>query len=220
MVIYPIRYYGDPILRQVATPVHDFDDQLSELVADMRETMYHANGIGLAAPQVGLPRRLFLALQIEERRPDDESAETTTEAAVDINSLTNEEKRERWGVIDEHVMINPRITLRSGIQYGQDGCLSVPGLFVEKIKRAAHVHVNYQDIVGKWHELDAYGHFAHVIQHEYDHLEGILFFDRLPREERQFFMESHRSELAEIQRQAKALLRELKRGPTPIAGNH
>ncbi len=209
-MIYPIRYYGDPVLRKHARPVSTFDDELRALSQDMLETMYDANGVGLAAPQIGLPKRLFVALQIEpleDEEPDE---------ADDLATLSPEEKRKRWGVVAEHVMVNPEIVRRSGEQVGQDGCLSVPGLFVTEMKRDEEVTVRFQDVTGAPHELDAEGHFAHVIQHELDHLNGVLFFDRLPEEERRSFMNEHRRELAELQREAKTMLKQLRDNP-PLA---
>ncbi len=209
-MIYPIRYYGDPVLRKVARPVASFDDELQTLSQDMMETMYDANGVGLAAPQIGLSKRLFIALQIEpveDEEPDE---------ADDLAALSTEEKRKRWGVVAEHVMVNPEIIRRSGEQFGQDGCLSVPGLFVSEMRRNDKVTVRFQDVAGEPHELEAEGHFAHVIQHELDHLDGVLFFDRLPEEDRRRFMNEHRKELAALQREAKAALKQLKDNP-PLA---
>ena len=209
-MIYPIRLYGDPVLRKTARPVTDFDDELASLTQDMFETMYDANGVGLAAPQIGLSKRLFVALQIEpleEEEPDE---------AADLATLSPEEKRKRWGVVAEHVMVNPEITGRSGEQFAQDGCLSVPGLYVKEMQRDEKITVRFQDVTGEAHELDAEGHFAHVIQHELDHLDGILFFDRLEGEARRLFMNEHRRELAEMQREAKALLKQYKDNP-PLA---
>ena len=210
-MIYPIRFYGDPVLRKKARPVTAFDDDLKTLADDMLGTMYDANGVGLAAPQIGLSKRLFVALQIEPLEEEDEP-----ESEDDIATLSPEEKRKRWGVKAEHVMVNPEIVKRSGEQFAQDGCLSVPGLFVAEMRRDEEVTVRFQDVTGKSHERDAEGHFAHVIQHEYDHLDGVLFFDRLPEEERRRFMNEHRRELAEMQREAKAMLKQFKDG-SPLA---
>lgn len=203
-MIYPIRYFGDPILRQVARPVTKFGPALDEFAQNMVETMYDANGLGLAAPQVGRSLRLFVALETEPV-PNGGGEE------MDSDTLSPEEKRELWGVTAVHVLANPEITRRSGVQTGQDGCLSVPGLYIDALERDESITLQYQDLTGRQRTLNASGRFAHVLQHEHDHLEGILFFDRLPTAERREFMATHRAELAEIQRDAKALLRSLKR---------
>ncbi len=218
-MIYPIRYFGDPVLRSRALPVRRFDDALRELARDMVDTMYDANGIGLAAPQIGIPKRLFVALEIDPERDQDSGQEHDPDGREEPppEDETPDQKRRRWGVLAEHVLVNPEIVERGGVQYGQDGCLSVPGLYVDEIRRDLRVRVRYQDVHGGAHELDAEGHFAHVLQHEHDHLEGILFFDRLPDEERKVFLEENRAELAELQREAKALLKELKRNPLAVA---
>ncbi len=199
-MIYKIRTYGDPVLRRRAKPVTAFDEKLATLAQDMLATMFDANGVGLAAPQIGLSERVFVALELAEE------VEEETEGEV----LTSGEKREKWGVKAEHVMVNPKIVARNDVQYGTDGCLSLPGIFVEEMKRDAHVRVRYQDVTGGAHEQEAEGHFAHVIQHELDHLDGVLFFDRLPEADKREFLELHRKELAELQREAKGYLRDLK----------
>ena len=206
-MIYKVRLYGDPVLKKVATPVTVFDNKLKQLSSDLIETMYHYNGIGLAAPQVGISKRIFVACEFdqklrEESKEDDESPPANPE-----------EKRRRWGVVKEHVMVNPVISKRTGEQEGADGCLSVPGPLIENMKRDESLHVRFQDVEGNIHELDASGRFAHVIQHEYDHLEGVLFFERLPKAEKEAFVAEHRDELLEMQREAKAFLRELKDNP-------
>ncbi len=200
-MIYKIRTYGDPVLRRRAKPVTAFDDKLAALAKNMLETMYDASGVGLAAPQIGLSARVFVALELPEQ-----DAEEETEGEV----MTSGEKREKWGVKAEHVMVNPKIIARNGVQYGTDGCLSLPGIFVEQMKRDQHIRVRYQDVSGEKYERDAEGHFAHVIQHELDHLDGVLFFDRLPQTEKREFLELHRKELAEFQREAKGYLKDLK----------
>ena len=185
-MILPIRYYGDPVLRRPAREVKSFDEELATLAADMIETMHDDSGVGLAAPQVGVPLRLFVA---SEYRQDEEGE------AVHVA---------------DHVLVNPVIVERGGVQVAQEGCLSIPGLFVDDMERDLQVRVRFQDLQGEHRELVARGHFAQVLQHETDHLDGVLFFDRLPEPRRRAFLEEHRSELAEIQRQAKAFLKELR----------
>lgn len=185
-MIMPIRYFGDPVLRRRASPVRRFDESLRTLASDMIETMHEDHGVGLAAPQVGVALRLFVAS--EYRHFHEEDAEH----------------------VADHVLVNPRIVERDGNQVVQEGCLSIPGLYVEDMSRDLRVKVRYQDLDGNEHELDAEGHFAQVLQHESDHLDGVLFFDRLPEDRRRAFLEENRGELAEIQRRAKALLRRLR----------
>jgi len=189
-LIYPIRLYGDPVLRRRATLVTTFDEALAALAADMLETMYVAEGVGLAAPQVGVSKRLFVALELPSPSDDDEGDE------------------DRWEARVEHVLVNPEITARSGVQLARDGCLSIPGLTATDVPRDLKVAVTYQDLRGERHTLEAEGYFAHVLQHEHDHLEGVFYFDHLPEPRRSAFMEEHRADLADMQRQAKALLRE------------
>jgi peptide deformylase len=207
-VIYQVRYYGDPILRKAASPVRKFDQDLKHLARDMIDTMYHFNGIGLAAPQIGISKRIFIAAEIDPVKRAESKDEDPPQ--------TKAEKRERWGVIKEHVMINPKIKQRAGVQYGIDGCLSAPGLYIDEMKRDNEIEVSFQDISGDTHTLSASGHFAHVIQHEFDHLEGILFFDRLPKDEKDLFMSENREALLEMQRDAKSFLKDLKENPDAI----
>ncbi len=208
-MIYPIRTYGDPVLRRKARPVAKFNDSLKELAASMIETMYDANGVGLAAPQIGLSVRLFVGLELDLSEEREENKCTEEE----LKLLSIAEKRELWKVIDEHVMINLEILQRQGVQYGPDGCLSLPGLQVEKIQRDDKIEVRYQDLEGNWHQKSLEGHLSHVVQHEYDHLEGILYIDRLPAEEKQSFINEHRQQLADMQRSARLFLKQLKKAP-------
>jgi peptide deformylase len=148
MALLPIINLPDPLLRQISTPVERFDDDLRRLIADMFETMYDAPGVGLAAVQVGLTRRL-LTVDVAD---DDETP----------NPLA---------------MINPEILyLSTTVKSHEEGCLSVPDTRLE-IERPAVVRVRYFDGDGKQHELEADGLLATAIQHEYDHLEGKLIVD-------------------------------------------
>ena len=186
-----------------------FDDTLAQLADDMVETMYHHNGIGLAAPQIGIPKRMFIAVEAHKDEDADESEDAPPPQTI-------AEKRERWGVIKEHVMINPELSQIEGRQLGVDGCLSLPGIFVEDMERDNGLRVRFQDVLGNWHELDTEGHFAWVIQHEYDHLEGVIFFDHLPETRRKAFIAEYRGEIAQMQRDAKAFLKEHKDAPVLI----
>lgn len=211
-MIYSVRFYGDPILRRRVPAIREeeFGAILREIGDNMLETMYHYNGVGLAGPQVGLAKRIFTAIDIPEERRQataDEDAEQLPEDA------SMEQKRQHWGVQGEYVMVNPEIISREGLQYGSDGCLSAPGVFYEGIERDARVTVRYHDVEGEVHELEAEGFFAHVLQHEYDHLEGTMFFDRLEPAERRKFLQDNREAFAEMQRDAKSLLKSLRQQP-------
>ncbi len=148
-MIRPIVTYGHPALATAAEPVTAFDDDLRALVEDMFETMYDAEGVGLAAPQIGVGRRL---------------------AVVDVGWA--EERSERI------VLVNPEVVAREGEQSGPEGCLSVPVLR-EPLKRAARVTVRAQDLAGAWFERAGEGLLARAFEHEVDHLHGTLFFMRL-----------------------------------------
>jgi peptide deformylase len=200
-LIHPIRYYGDPVLRRRATEVTEFGPDLKRLAADMLETMYAADGVGLAAPQIGVPLRLFVALEMQPGADADADPE-------DGSDVSAEERRRRWEQRREHVVVNPVLTRRSGLQHGRDGCLSLPGLSVEDVPRDLSVELEYQDLDGNPHTVSATGYFAHVLQHEYDHLEGVLFFDHLPEPRKRAFLEENRAELADMQREAKAFLKQ------------
>ena len=184
-MIYPIRLYGDPILRSHALPVRDFGE-IAEIAQSMFATMVEAGGVGLAGPQVGLRQRIFVVLEYDF---DDKGAPIDPPKA-------------------KHVFVNPKITASSGEELGEEGCLSLPGIYSERVPRALQITVEYQDETGTSRSLDAEGYFARAIQHEYDHLDGVLFFDRLSRSERQAFLEEHHNELAEFQRRSRILARE------------
>ena len=164
MAIRPIYETPDPVLRQISKPVETFDDELKTLIADMFETMYAAPGIGLAAVQVGVPIRLLV---IDLQEPEDEN---------DPESPIVREPR---------VFINPQILDPSeDTAVYNEGCLSVPEIFAE-VERPATIRARWQDIEGNFHEEEMDGLMATCLQHEMDHLEGILFIDHLSRLKRQ-----------------------------------
>ncbi|HEX7000147.1 MAG TPA: peptide deformylase [Trueperaceae bacterium] len=210
-MIHPIVLYGDPVLRRRASPVTEFGPELQRLAEDMIETMYAADGVGLAAPQIGLPWRMFVALEIGAQG-DEEAREGQVMDDEDAGPLTQDQKRRSWGVVAEHVVVNPTITLSKDLQFGRDGCLSLPGLSVEEVPRALSVTLDYQDVHGEKRRLEAEGYFAHVLQHEFDHLEGVLFFDHLPADRRELFLEENRATLAGWQREARAAAKERNTG--------
>ena len=149
MALRKILTEGNSALSKVCRPVTSFDERLATLIDDMKETLVEANGVGLAAPQVGVLRRLVV---------------------VDLGDEIIE-------------LVNPRILETSGEQDGLEGCLSVPGVYHDVV-RPSKVIVKAQDANGVEFTLKASGLMARVIQHEYDHLDGVLFVDRLSEEER------------------------------------
>lgn len=159
----PISTYPAPVLKKVAAPVTEFNDELRALIKDMFFTMYHAPGIGLAAPQVGVSLRLFV-LDIWFER----------------DKVTLADGSEEWRLSDfkPMVFINPVFKNKSGEIIHEEGCLSVPGVY-EDVKRAEFVTVDYQDMFGNHHSLDADELLSVCLQHENDHLDGIVFIERL-----------------------------------------
>jgi peptide deformylase len=150
MAIRTILHYPDKRLRNPGLPVEDFGSELQELVDDMAETMYAAPGVGLAAPQIGESKRLFI---VDVATGDDEPS-------------------------DLRVFVNPKIVERDGEVVWEEGCLSFPGLH-EEVRRAERIKVRAQDRHGDPFELEADGLLAIAIQHENDHLEGKLMIDHL-----------------------------------------
>jgi peptide deformylase len=148
MAILPIRQYPDPVLRERAAEVDVVDDAVRTLVRNMAETMRAAPGIGLAAPQVGVQRRV-LVYQLGEEEP-------------------------------LHALINPEIVEHEGEEIDEEGCLSIPGI-AYPVARALRVRVRALDADGVAVDYEAEDLEARVIQHELDHLDGILFVDRLER---------------------------------------
>ncbi|WP_022797498.1 peptide deformylase [Thermus islandicus] len=190
-MIHPIRLYGDPVLRRKARPVQDFAG-IKRLAEEMLETMFEARGVGLAAPQIGLSQRVFVAVEYADE-PEEE------------------ERPLRDLVRRVYVVANPVITHREGQVEGIEGCLSLPGLYSEEVPRAERLRVAFQDEEGRPRTLELEGYMARVFQHEIDHLDGILFFERLPGPKREAFLEENRKELARLQKEARARLKELAR---------
>jgi len=149
MALRPILKYPAPCLKQVAKPVAAVDDEIRQLVDDMAETMYAAPGVGLAANQIGVLLRIFVIDVAGEDEPS-----------------------------DLKVFINPEIVETDGTQTWEEGCLSFPGV-MEEIRRAERVRVKALDRDGKPFELEAEGLLAVAIQHENDHLNGVVMLDKL-----------------------------------------
>jgi len=147
-----MKYYGDTILRKVAEPVRVFDDKLRELAEGMIETMLFERGVGLAAPQVGESVRLIVAL----RMADSDDANVPAEA-----------------------LVNPKVVFASKETWSyEEGCLCIPGVSGQVI-RPKEVEVEYQDLEGKPRRIRSDQFFSRILQHEIDHLNGVLFIDYL-----------------------------------------
>lgn len=176
MAIREILEVPDPRLKQVSVPVEKFDDELRTLVEDMFETMYDAPGIGLAAIQVGVPLRVLVI----DLQPDDEDAEPEVCTAHGGHRHTHQPTKK-----EPRIFINPEILDPSEdhIVY-QEGCLSVPEIFAD-VERPSTIRARWQDLDGAVHEEAMDGLMAICLQHEMDHLEGILFIDHLSRLKRQ-----------------------------------
>lgn len=157
MATLEIVKYPERILKQKTTPVENIDGNIQHLIDSMIETMYAAGGVGLAANQVGVSKRLCV---------------------IDVS--TKEEKKPLI------VLINPQIIEKEGTVKAEEGCLSIPG-YIATIKRAARVYVKALDREGKTLEIEGTGLLAKALQHEIDHLEGILIIDRISALERMLF---------------------------------
>lgn len=172
MAIREILEVPDPRLKQVSARVEQFDDDLKALVSDMFETMYDAPGIGLAAVQVGVPLRVLVI----DLQPDDEDAEPEVCTAHGGHHHTHQPTRK-----EPRVFINPEILGSSNdLTPYNEGCLSVPEMYAE-VERPTRIRARWQDLDGSVHESDLDGLLATCLQHEMDHLEGILFIDRISR---------------------------------------
>jgi peptide deformylase len=153
--IHEIVKYPDPVLATPAAPVTAFDAALKKLVSEMFTSMYAAQGIGLAAPQIGISKRLTV---------------------IDISFNKNPDEK--------LVLINPEVVEQHGRQFEEEGCLSLPDIR-EKVQRAAQVQVRAQNERGEWFDVDGEELLARALQHEIDHLNGILFIDRISRLKRE-----------------------------------
>jgi peptide deformylase len=149
--IHEVVKWPDPVLSKPGEKVTVFDAKLKKLTEEMFESMYAAQGIGLAAPQISISQRITV---------------------IDVSFKKNPEEK--------IVLINPEIVSREGKQLEEEGCLSLPEIR-EKVSRAAKVKVNAQDVTGEWFEVEGEELLARAMQHEIDHLDGVLFIDRLSR---------------------------------------
>ena len=145
MATLKIVYYPDKVLTRKAVPVTDFGPELEAFAQDMLETMEESEGVGLAAPQVGVSRRLLVLCEPE---------------------------------CEPMCLVNPEILESEGREYGEEGCLSLPQMYA-RVPRATRIRVRAQDVHGELIEFEANDFLARIVQHECDHLEGIVFPDRL-----------------------------------------
>jgi peptide deformylase len=185
-MILPIRLYGDPVLRQKARPIVDFKN-IPKLAQDMLQTMHEAKGVGLAAPQVGLSQTMFVWAEYADE--EEEGEETTSK------------------LLAEHVVVNPRLEiLDKTVVLGVEGCLSIPQIYEDDVPRAWALRLHYQNEHGDAKTIELEDYNARVVQHEFDHLIGRLYFDLLPK----MILDKHRSELVQMQKDAKAFLKNLR----------
>jgi len=171
MAIRRILHYPETVLKQVSASVTEVDDEIRALAADMAETMYAAPGVGLAAPQVGVSRRLVVL----DCAPKEEPAQLV-------------------------VAINPEIVDREGEAFEEEGCLSVPGYYA-RVARSARVTVRFLDLDGRERQMEADGLWAIAFQHEIDHLDGILFVDHLSPLKRSMFRKKYKKILEQQEEQ-------------------
>lgn len=148
-MILKIVKYPEPVLSQPGEPVTEFDSELKKLADDMFETMYASQGIGLAAPQVAVAKRVTV---------------------IDLSQGKDPAQK--------LVLVNPEVIFREGKQYEEEGCLSFPEIR-EKVQRANKVRIRAQDLKGKWFEMDGEELLSRAFQHEIDHLDGMLFIFRM-----------------------------------------
>ncbi|ADW68197.1 peptide deformylase [Granulicella tundricola] len=156
--LHAVLKWPDPVLAKKGVEVTAFDDRLKTLVDEMFESMYEAQGIGLAAPQIGISERITV---------------------IDVSFKKNPK--------DRLALINPVIIEAEGKQVEEEGCLSLPDIR-EKVSRAGWVKVKAQDVTGTWFEVEGDELLARALQHEIDHLDGVLFIDRISRLKRELVL--------------------------------
>lgn len=191
-MVLRITQYGEPILREVGKPVIVFDNTLRQLARDMIETMHEADGAGLAAQQVGKALQMFVMDIGSDGRP------------VEF-FYTLDDRAQPLPLIMPMVVCNPSIKpLDQGLEASDEGCLSFPGMTVQNIERDYAIRMRFQDLDGVWHVLVCDGFLARCCQHEYDHLQGKLFIDRVPKAQ----LRKHESKLKRFKRESRDFLKE------------
>ncbi len=159
MALLPVKHYPDPVLKKKAEHLTEFGNKEQKLFDDMIETMHVEDGVGLAAPQIGISKRILIACPTAKQG-------------------------------EEYVMVNPKILESSGREAGPEGCLSLPGITGD-VTRFKKIKLQFQDRFGKVITADLRDFFARIIQHEIDHLDGILLIDRLDFNKRQEVLEQY-----------------------------
>jgi peptide deformylase len=191
-MILPVVHYGDPVLRQRGADVTVFDKKLAAFAHDMLETMVANEGIGLASQQVGQARRLFVADLLSR----------TQEA----ENVLHDGKSVPPALLMPLVVVNPAVEFLPGKKHVvEEGCLSFPEIRGE-VTRPYAVRLHYQDLQGKPHTLETSGLFARVIQHEFDHVEGVLFIDRMDAD----YLKEIDPELKKLKKQTRAAAKKAK----------
>ena len=170
MATLEIKIYPDAVLKKKAEPVKEFDEGLQKLIDDMIETMYAAPGLGLAANQVGILKQVLV---------------------IDVGTDEEDEAQEQESSL--MVLINPEIVFKEGVNESDEGCLSIPE-YTTIVKRAEKVKVKCLDRHGEPCEIEGEGLLAKALQHEIDHLNGILFVDRIGRIKKEFFRKRYARE--------------------------
>lgn len=174
MALRSIIWHPDPVLQEVCEPVTVFDEELRALVRDMAQTMYAAPGVGLAAPQVNVTKRVFV-IDVRDQDPT--------------------------GSPVLRAFINPEIVKKEGSLLWEEGCLSIPGI-TEEIARAEKVTVQAYNELGEPFELTVDGLLGIAIQHENDHLDGVLMFDRMSPLKRKFALRRYKKELERLREES------------------
>lgn len=192
-MILRVTLYGEPILRQEGTLVTNFDSELKKLADDMIETMYHIEAAGLAAQQVDQALQLCVI-----------DVSYSTKNAKEVPMVDLDGKQVPLTVLMPLVLVNPQIIPATSkeVVY-EEGCMSFPGGIWIEINRPEIVHIKYQDLQGMPHELISDGILSRCIQHEHDHLHGILFIDRAKRSD----VLRHESKLKQLKRESRDYLR-------------
>ncbi len=175
MAVDRVRLYGDPVLRKVSEPVTEIDDEIRDLFDSLVDTVESAGGLGLAAPQIGVSKRVIVVVDIDE-----------------------------VGRRSHFLLVNPEIVSACGEEAAEEGCLSIPEIYA-KVKRARSLVLKGLDREGREVDIEASGLGARAFAHEIDHLDGVLFVDRIGRVKRSLI----RKRLNDIKKQAKEMLRSL-----------